>query len=204
MPTLLHIDSSPRSASISSKLATEFVERWKQKYPEGRVIHHNTTLEKLPYVDEDLADAFYTCAELLSADQKQMLVLSGKLVDELVAADLLVFGVPMWNLGIPASLKAWFDLIVREGLTFEFIATGVASLLPAGKKAYVFTARGGAYPVGSPLKAFDQLEPYLRTILGFLGVDDISFVNAEHQTQGGDAAQESVIRAEEELAALKL
>jgi FMN-dependent NADH-azoreductase len=202
MPTLLHVDSSPRAASISTRLSAEFVEKWKRHHPDGRVIHHNTSLEKLPYLDEGLAEAIFTRAVLLTAEQKQRLELSDQLVDELIAADLLVFGVPMWNLGIPASLKAWIDLIVREGRTFKFTSTGVETMLPAGKKAYIFTARGGSYPENSPLKKFDHQESYLRAILGFLGVEEIHFIHAEHQTQGGDAARDSIQKAEEELAAL--
>lgn len=202
MPTLLHIDSSPRSASISTKLSAEFVEKWKLQHPEGQVIHHNTTLEKLPFIDESTLGAFFTPAESRSAEQKNQLALSDKLIDELIAADVLVFGVPMWNLGIPASLKAWIDLIVRAGRTFTYTANGVEPLLPAGKKAYVFTARGGTYPAGSAMKAFDQQEPYLRTILGFLGIQEITFIHAENQSRGGDAPLAGVVKAEEEIAAL--
>ncbi len=202
MPTLLHIDSSPRSASVSTKLSAEFVEKWMEQHPDGRVIHHNTTLEKLPFIDESTLGAFFTPAEARSTEQKQQLALSDKLVDELIAADVLVFGVPMWNLGIPASLKAWIDLIVRAGRTFTYTANGVAPLLPAGKKAYVFTARGGSYPHDTPASAFDQQEPYLKTIFGFLGIQEITFIHAENQSRGGDASLAGVAKAEEEIAAL--
>lgn len=204
MPTLLHIDSSPRSASVSSKLAATFVERWKTQNPGATVIHHNTAYEQIPYVDEATIGAFYTPADALTAEQKQKTALSDQLIDELLAADVLVLGVPMWNLGIPASLKAWIDQIVRAGRTFTYTATGVAPLLPPGKKIYVFSARGGAYPAGSPFKAYDQQEPYLRTAFGFLGVTDIEFVYAENQGRGGDAAAIGLAAAETALAALPL
>jgi FMN-dependent NADH-azoreductase len=202
MPTLLHIDSSPRSASVSSKLAASFVERWKAQNPSGTVIHHNTAFEQIPYVDEATIAAFYTPAESLTVEQKQKLALSDKLIDELLAADVLVLGVPMWNFGIPASLKAWIDQIVRVGRTFAYTATGVAPLLPAGKKLYVFSSRGGSYAAGTPFHPYDQQEPYLRAAFGFLGIPEIEFVYAENQGRGGDAPALGLAVAEAALAAL--
>lgn len=202
MPTLLHIDSSPRSESVSSKLAAAFVRRWQRRNPGGSVVHHNTTLENIPYIDEAHIAAAYTPANKLTLEQKEKLAYSDKLVDELLAADVIVFGVPMWNLGIPASLKAWIDMVVRAGRTFTYTEKGVSSLLPAGKKVYVISARGGAYPEGTPAKAYDQQEPYLRTILGFLGLTDIEFVYAENQGRSGEAAAEGIARAEGTLAQL--
>ena len=166
MPALLQIDSSPRAASVSSRLAAAFVEIWKRQNPAGAVFHHNTSLERFPYLDEAAIDAFFTPAAERTAAQKLALAFSDQLVDELLAADVVVLGAPMWNLSIPASLKAWIDLIVREGRTFAFTKQGVAPLVPPGKRVFVFSARGGAYPAGSPLHALDHQEPYLRAILG--------------------------------------
>jgi len=201
MPALLHIDSSPRAASISNRLAAAFVRRWQERNPMGTVVHHNTTLEKIPYIDEAAIKAFFTSPDALSPTQKQLLAYSDKLVDELLAADVIVLGVPMWNLGIPASLKAWIDMIVRAGRTFAFTEQGIKPLLAPGKKVYVISARGGAYPDGTPAKAFDQQEPYLRTILGFLGLADVEFIYAENQSQGLEAAVAGVSRAESALEA---
>jgi FMN-dependent NADH-azoreductase len=132
----------------------------------------------------------------------------------LLAADVVVLGAPMWNLSIPASLKAWIDLIVREGRTFAFTAQGVTPLVPPGKRVYVFSARGGAYPAatpfhdpaGTPPCDLDQQEPYLRRILGVIGLTRIEFVYAEHQAgrQSSDpeAAADGVARAESALIAL--
>jgi FMN-dependent NADH-azoreductase len=202
MPALLQIDSSPRAASISSRLAAAFVETWKRQNPGGAVFHHNTSLERFPYLDEAAIDAFFTPAAELSAAQKLALAFSDQLVDELLSADIVVLGAPMWNLSIPASLKAWIDLIVREGRTFAFTAQGVAPLVPPGKRVYVFSARGGAYPAGTQFSDFDQQEPYLRKILGVIGLTRIEFVYAEHQSGDPEAAAESLARAESALAAL--
>ena len=202
MPTLLHLDSSPRAASVSSRLAAAFVAKWKQQNPAGTVVHHNTSLENFPFLDEAAVEAIFTPAETLSTEQKRTLAFSDKLVDELLAADVLVLGVPMWNLSIPASLKAWIDLIVREGRTFAFTPQGVAPLVPPGKKVFVFSARGGAYPAGTPFHSLDHQEPYLRTVLGILGLAEIEFIHAEHQSNSPGAAAEGLARAERALAAL--
>jgi FMN-dependent NADH-azoreductase len=202
MPALLHIDSSPRTASVSSRLAATFVEKWKQQNPGGSVFHHNTSLEHFPYLDEAAIDAFFTPAAERTAEQKRALIFSDQLVDELLAADVVVLGAPMWNLSIPASLKAWIDLIVREGRTFAFTAQGVAPLVPPDKQVYVFSARGGAYPEGTPFHDFDQQEPYLRRILGVIGLTRIRFIYAEHQSNDPEAAALGLACAESALTAL--
>jgi len=206
MPVLLHIDSSPRAASVSSRLAAAFVEKWKRQNRDGTVIHHNTSLECFPYLDEAVIDAFFTPVAERNAVQKRALAFSDRLVDELLATDVVAIGAPMWNLSIPASLKAWIDLIVREGRTFAFTAEGVAPLMPPGKRVYVFSARGGVYPAGTPFHALDHQEPYLRRILGIIGLTQVEFICAEHQAEHRNsdlaAAAEGLARAERALAAL--
>jgi FMN-dependent NADH-azoreductase len=202
MPTLLHIDSSPRRASVSCKLSSAFVEKWRREHPGGTIVHRNTTLEKIPYLDEAAAESWFTPISMLTPSQKQTLTYSDTLVDELLAADVLVLGVPMWNLGIPASLKAWIDMIVREGRTFAFTDSGVKPLVPAGKQVYVFSARGGAYPEGSPFAALDQLELYLRAIFACIGLTGITFIYADNQSGSAASAAEGLIKAEHELAQL--
>ena len=206
MPALLQIDSSPRAASVSSRLTAAFAEKWKRQNPGGAVFHHNTSLERFPYLDENAIDAFFKPAAERTAAQKLALAFSDQLVDELLAADVVVLGAPMWNLSIPASLKAWIDLIVREGRTFAFTAQGVAPLVPPGKQVYVFSARGGAYPAGTPICDLDQQDPYLCRILGVIGLTRIEFVyaehQAEHQSSDPEAAAQGLARAESALAAL--
>lgn len=199
MPILLHIDSSPRALSASSRLAAVFVRRWEQRNPAGRVIHHNTTRENFPYLDEAMVDAYFTQPSALSPMEKRKLARSDGLVDELLAADVIVLGVPMWNLSIPASFKAWIDLVVREGRTFAFTARGVAPLVPPGKRVYVFTARGGTYPTESPFRALDFQEPYLSAILSVIGLTQIEFIHAEHQSEGPEAAAEGLAAAQRAL-----
>lgn len=195
MPNLLHIDSSPRAGSVSSRLAAAFVAKWRRQNPAGIVVHHNTSLEQIPYLDEATAEAFLNPAGEPTPERKRALASSDRLIDELLAADVLVLGVPMWNLSIPASLKAWIDLIVREGRTFAFTDDGVAPLVPPGKKVRVFCARGGAYPEGSPMSVLDFQQPYLRAILGVIGLTDIEFIYAERQSESPEAAADGLARA---------
>jgi FMN-dependent NADH-azoreductase len=202
MPTLLHIDSSPRAASVSSRLAAAFVAKWRRQNPAGSVVHHNTSLERIPYLDEAMAEAFLDPSGGPTREREHALATSDRFVDELLAADVLVLGVPMWNLSIPASLKAWIDLVVREGRTFAFTESGVVPLVPSGRRVFVFCARGGAYPAGSAARALDFQEPYLRAILGIIGLTEIEFIYAERQSESPEAAAESFALAERAVAAL--
>ena len=201
MPNLLHIDSSPRAASVSSRLAAAFVAKWRRQNPAGTVVHHNTSLENIPYLDEAMAEAFLDLPAAPSPERARALATSDRLVDELLAADVLVLAAPMWNLSIPASLKAWIDMIVREGRTFAFTKRR-GPLVPPGKKVFVFSARGGAYPAGSAMRALDFQEPYLRAILGVIGLTQIEFIHAERQSENPEAAAEGLARAERTLALL--
>ncbi|HEY0308459.1 MAG TPA: NAD(P)H-dependent oxidoreductase [Acidobacteriaceae bacterium] len=183
MPTLLQLDSSPRSASVSSELTAQFAAAWQAKHPGGTVIHRNTATSSLPFVDEPLIGAYYTPEESLSPEQKQHLALSDKLIAELLSADTIVIGLPMWNLGVSASFKAWIDLVVRANKTFSYATGSPVGLLKADTKVIVITARGGYYTGDSPAAAYDQQAPYVRTILSFIGLRDITFIHAENQAR---------------------
>ena len=203
MSTILHLDASPRSASISAALAAKFVAGLKQKDPAAVVYHHNTTNENYPFVDEPSLGVLYGGLEPATEKQKTILATSNQLIDELLAADVIVLGLPMWNLGLPASLKAWVDLISRPGKTFQYVAGGgVAPLVPAGKRVVVIHSSGGAYPEGSPYAPYNQVDPYLRTIFGFFGIADVKIVHVENQNRSGEQPAEGLAKAEAELAAL--
>lgn len=204
MDTVLHIDSSPRMESVSSRLAKKFVERWCEQHAGTRVVHHNTSAEKLPFLDAAMVEAFFTPEVERSVEQRALLELSDRLVDELLACDVLVVAAPMWNLSVPASLKAWIDLVVRPGRVFEVTAEGVRWLVPMGKRVFVFTARGGDYGAGSKIKAMDYQEPYLRALFGSLGMNEIEFVNGEEQYHEGEVARRALERAEDVIEALEI
>lgn len=131
-----------------------------------------------------------------------MLAESDALIDELLGADRLVLSTPMHNFSVPAALKAWIDQVVRPGRTFKFGPDGPQGLLPPGLKGLVVTARGGAYAPGTPWAAYAPQEPFLRTVFGFMGLKDLSFVHAEGLNLGPEAAARGIKAARRRLTAL--
>lgn len=182
MPTLLHLDSSPLENSISRELTREFVKTWKAAHPDGSVIYRDVATHTPKPIDAAWIGAGFTPVDARTPEQKALLAPSEELIAELEKADEYVFGVAMHNFSIPSSLKLWIDLVVRSGRTFRYGANGPQGLL-VGKKATVLVASGGVYESGTPAAALNFVEPYVKTILGFVGVTDVKFVTA------GGAAQ---------------
>jgi FMN-dependent NADH-azoreductase len=180
---LLRIDSSARQSSVSRHLTGRFVEAWQKGHPEGTVTERNLATTALPVISDEWVQAIYSDPASLTVEQKQVLHLSDALIEELVKADAIVIGAPMYNFAISAPLKAWIDAVVRVGKTVLFTASGPQGLLK-GKKLYVITSRGGAYRPGTPTERFDYQEPYLRHILGIIGLTDVTFIHAENQKPG--------------------
>jgi FMN-dependent NADH-azoreductase len=187
---LLRIDSSARRTSVSRQLTRRFVEAWKQEHPNDVVTERNLASTPLPLITDEWVQAVYSDPTTLTAEQKNVLALSDELIAELYRADSIVIGAPMYNFAIPAPLKAWIDQVVRVGKTVRFGAAGPEGLLK-GKKVFVLASRGGAYRPGTPTERFDYQEPYLRHILGFIGLTDVTFIYAENQKAGplGEAAK---------------
>lgn len=177
MSTLLHIDSSPLESSISRELTREFVKTWKAAHPDGTVIDRDLAARPAKPVDAAWIGAAYTPEAGRTPEQKEALALSDELIGELQKADEYVIGVAMHNFSIPSVLKLWIDQIARSGKTFSYGEGGVQGLLQ-GKKATVLVASGGVYELGTPAGALNFIEPYLRTILGFIGVKDVKFITA--------------------------
>jgi len=176
--TLLHIDSSARTTSVSRQLSARFVDEWKAANPEGTVIERDLATTPLPHITDEWLGTYGDPAKL-TPEQRRYLSVSDELIQELVAADTVVIGAPMYNHMISWELKAWIDQVVRVGKTIFYDATGLHGLL-GGKKVVVITARAGSYPAGSPRAAMDFQEPYLRHILKTLGFSDITFIHAEN------------------------
>lgn len=195
--TLLRIDSSARRSSVSRELTSRFVEAWHAIHPRDRVIERDLAVSALPPITDDWS-ATYGDPSVLTAAQQQYLSASDALIAELLAADVIVIGAPMYNLTISAELKGWIDQIVRIGKTVTYDASGPRGLLH-GKQVVVITSRGGSYPRGTSRGASDFQEPYLRAILTFVGLSDITFVHAEHQ-QGGALGESSRLAALTRLA----
>jgi FMN-dependent NADH-azoreductase len=178
---LLQIDSSARTSSVTRRLTAKFEEEWRKNHPDGEVIQRNLSATALPLITDDWSATQLEDSKLTLA-QRSYLSTSDKLIEELAAADAVVIGSPMYNFSIPSSLKAWIDQIVRIGKTVGYGPNGPQGLL-ARKKVVVITSRGSAYEKGTAREAFDFQEPYLRHILGFIGLTDVTFIHAENQAR---------------------
>src|SRR5712691_1021429 len=175
MKTLLQIRSSIFSnGGQSSRLAGRFVAAWRASNPGGKVIVRDLAREPVPHLDAARFGAFLAKPEERTPDQQAVVDYSDALIGELKRADVVVLGLPMYNFGVPSTLKAYFDHVARAGVTFRYTANGPVGLL-TGKQVYVFAARGGLYQ-GTPR---DTQTAYVREFLSFLGMADIEFVYAE-------------------------
>jgi FMN-dependent NADH-azoreductase len=179
MKNILVIESSARgSGSVSNKLTQVIVDKLKAANPSVNVKTHNLGKEPFPHLDESRLSSFFSPPEKHTPHEKETLQLSDRAISELMEADAIVIGVPIYNFAIPTALKTWIDYTARAGVTFKYGATGSPEGLVKGKKVYLAVASGGVYSEG-PMKAFDFAEPYLRAALGFLGMSDISTFRAE-------------------------
>jgi FMN-dependent NADH-azoreductase len=201
MANILHIDTSPRGErSISRALSYEFITSWKDTHSGDLVTYRDLGHNPVPHVNESWIAAAFSPPDALTPELKEVIKLSDNLIDEFLAADRYVFGVPMYNLNIPSTFKAYIDQIVRVGRTFAVDENGYKGLVDSSKKVLIITSRGGAFSPGTPAAAYDYQEPYLRAILGFIGLTDITFIHAENLNMGDDARQKSLATAKEAIA----
>jgi len=194
MTNILVIDSSPNSkASVSRDLTEQFVVDWRKKDPAIVVTHRDVGTNPPPHLDQETIEAYYTPPESRSDRQKERIELSDAIVDEAEAADIIVIGSPMHNFGITSGLKTWLDQLIRVGRTFAYTENGPEGAL-GGRRVFVLTARGGRYSDGAPAAAMDSQVPYLRTVLGFVGLTDVTFVHAEGLAGGTDGKDAALSR----------
>jgi FMN-dependent NADH-azoreductase len=178
MPTLLHIDSSPLYAkSVSRELTAAFVTQWKASHPDGTVVERDLNATAMPPINAEWVGAVYTPEGTATASARELLSLSDFLIAELEQADEYVIGVPMHNFSVPSVLKLWIDQITRIGRTFSY-ANGTPKGLIAGKKATFIIATGGIYDAQTQMASYNFVEPYLRSLFGFLGVTNATFLTA--------------------------
>ena len=178
MKKILHIISSPRGdASMSIKLGNAIIEKLQAAYPDSQVKEHDLLKDRFPHLDETHLASFFTPEENRSAQNKEAIRPSDEAIQEITDADIIVIGTPLFNFGIPSSLKAWIDHIARAGVTFKYDENGAEGLVK-GKKVYVAMASGGIYSDG-PMVSYDFAVPYLRSALGFLGMTDITVYRVE-------------------------
>lgn len=178
MKRILIIEASPRGPESASRKVTEkLAARLQAEFPEAKLVYRDLSQERVPHLDNGTLKAISSKIPVEVQANQESARLSDKLTDELLASDLLVIATPMWNFGIPSLLKAWIDLVVRPGRTFNYEANGVTGLAK-DTNAILVLASGGIFTDG-PWKPWDFVEPYLRTILGFIGIVDIQTVRVE-------------------------
>jgi len=194
---ILQVNASIRpEGANSTRLANDIVARLQAANPNARLTVRDLGADPHPMLDAAALGALFTPAEQRTPAQAARVALDDALIAEVKAADVLVLGVPMYNFGIPAQLKNWFDAITRAGVTFRYTESGPEGFL-TGRKVYVALARGGRYR-GT---ANDTQMPYLKLILGFLGMTDVHFIYAEGLNMGPEATQQGFAEAEADMAA---
>jgi FMN-dependent NADH-azoreductase len=182
LKSVLAITASPRADSVSTALVKDILKRVKKANDGVKVKHHDLAKKQPAFVDDAWVAASFTEAAKRTAGQKKLLAASDKYIDEVLGADMIVIGTPMYNFTIPAVLKAWVDQIIRAKRTFAYKAGGgYEALVPAGKKLVIVATSGGV-PVGSP---YDMATSYLKNVLGFIGITDVEIISADQQNTLG-------------------
>ena len=199
MSQVLLITSSPRLESHSTRVARKLAENLAKGAGSSLTVR-DLTRYPLPHIDDSFAVARNTPRDSLTSAQKSVLSLSDELLRELFAADTLIIAAGMINFGIPSSLKAYVDHVVRPGVTFRYGEKGPEGLVK-GKKTYLVLARGGVYTQG-PMQAFNFQDTYLKAALGFIGITDIELIAVEGVAFGPEAAEKSVSAALARVAAI--
>ncbi|MBF4556878.1 NAD(P)H-dependent oxidoreductase [Pseudomonas sp. p50] len=208
MSEILVVHASPRGErSHSRRLAEVFIEAWRAANPEARLTRREVGRALIPPVNEAfVAAAFYPEPNARPLAMQADLAFSDELVRELLGHDVLLISTPMHNFSVPSGLKAWIDQIVRLGLTFNHtLDNGVAQYEPLvrGKKALIVTTRGGfGFGPGGELEAMNHADTLLRTALGFIGITDVTVVDAEGEESAERTFQISAAEAEQRLLAL--
>lgn len=214
MSTLLHIDSSVRAASnpnpdhdsISKNIALRFIDTWKQNRPEDEYIYRDVGVNPPAFITQDWIGAVFTPGEKRTQAQQETLALSDTLIAEVAAADVILISSPMYNYGMPAQLKAWFDQIVRIDKTFDFdLSRGDFPLQPllSGKTLIIVTSSGEfGFEKGGIREDSNHLAPHLRTLSKYLGVETIHEIAVEYQEFGDERHRLSVAHAQDRAESL--
>jgi len=196
MKSILYITSSIfGDQGKSSALSREFVEKLSTVNPDATIVRRHLEPDSIPYLDANSFSAFISAPESRTPEQEEVIKFSDHLIDEWRASDCVVIGLPMYNLNVPSSLKSYIDHIARVGQTFKYTENGPVGLL-ADRPVYVFTARGGRYQ-GT---AFDTQTPYLKNMLGLLGIANIKFFHAEGLNMGQESADQAIAQVKQKIA----
>ena len=199
MKSLLVINSSAaREGSVSRTLVEDAVARLLETHPYAKVVRRDVGTDPVPHLTVDTLNGVRGTP--VTDTEQRARALSNELIAELRAADTIVIGAPMYNFGVTTGLRSWFDYVLRAGETFSYSAAGPKGLL-GGKRVIVIESRGGLYSEG-PASAIDFQEPYLRHLLGFIGITDVTFVHAEKIGYGPEARSAAITQAKLEIASL--
>lgn len=200
MTTILRIDASSRvTGSVSRGLGDHIERLLTARHADCRVLRRDLAATALPHIGQETIAGYYTPAGEMTDALRRATALSDELIAELKASDVVVLTVPMYNFSIPSALKAWIDHIVRIGHTFSYDGTSFAGLV-GGKTVYVACAYGAVgYADGEPFAAANFVEPYLRFLLGFLGMTDTTFFGVEATTAGPEAVAANLEKAEQSI-----
>ncbi|MFD2563079.1 FMN-dependent NADH-azoreductase [Aquimarina rubra] len=194
---LLRIDASSRNEnSDSRKIADQFQQQWQKTNLESSVITRDIINNPIAHIQQKTIEGFYTPKEELNEELNLAIQLSDELISELKATDILLISTPMYNFSIPSALKAWIDHIVRINSTFGVNEQGEFYGMVQNVKAYIITSAGAVY--SSPeMKALDYLQPYLQTVLGLIGITDITFLPIEGTTMNEEVFESTKLAASE-------
>jgi FMN-dependent NADH-azoreductase len=199
MTKVLIIDSAATGdASVSRKLTSEVAERLAARDPGVHIVRRDIGASPVPHLTAETVGAIRGVAR--TDAERETLTLSDALIAEVKEADLIVIGAPMYNFGMASTLKTWFDHVLRAGVTFRYTQTGPEGLV-TGKKAIVIESRAGLYSEG-PAAVMDHQEPHIRTLLGFMGITDVTFIRAERLAFGPEAAAGAIAEAVAEIGGL--
>ena len=201
MTSILLVTSSPRgAASHSTRLATELAQGLAEARPGSSVVTRDLAATPLPHIDDAFASGIGTPAESRSPAQARAVAASDAAIDELLAADTVVIATGLINFNIASTLKAWIDNVTRAGRTFRYGASGPEGLA-AGRKAYLVVASGGVYSDG-PFAPYDHAVPYLKTVLGFIGITDLEVIRIEGVAISPEAERKALAAAQGQVAQL--
>ncbi len=191
---LLRIDASSRiEHSESRKIADQFQQQWQKSNPDGSLIIRDIIKQPIPHIQQKTIEGFYTPSENFTPELQDATKLSDQLIAELTGCDILLISTPMYNFGVPSALKAWVDHIIRINKTFGVSEEGAFYGMVKNVNAYIITAAGAVY-ASKEMKALDFLQPYLQTVLGLIGITDVTFLPLEGATM--DAATFEKMKAQ--------
>lgn len=204
MKNILVLNASPRGErSHSRKLTMMFTEKWKKNYPNDKILHRETGRTNIPHITEEWIAAAFSSADQHTKEIQNTLSFSDELVNEFKKADVYVVGVPMYNWSIPSGFKAYIDQIMRINQTWKFESgkpDGNYEGLLNGKKMYMLSTRGDyGYEIGGHNEHMNFHTPYLKTVFGIMGINDITEISLENEEYGGKAFLKSIEKTHEKI-----